>query len=309
MATYNGEKYISEQIDSILEQTYQDFRIIIRDDGSTDKTVEIIEDYAKKYPEKIKIIHDDVICRHPTKNFFELMKYAQADYIMFSDQDDYWLPHKIQISLYYMKKTENENPGKPVLVFGELFPVDENLTNNSGYFNTRIRHTKQYKNFSVLLMFNSISGCVMTINRTLLENIGEYSEAINFHDHWAALIARAWGEICYLPMMFVLHRQHKKNVTAHLDNKYNVIKSLFRDVYISLLARQEFTGQKERYILFRERYSQYLNSENLEQLDNYLKLFDKNIFTRFKAFAKLNAITKFRFNKKLRWLINILLYC
>ncbi|MBQ7732646.1 MAG: glycosyltransferase [Synergistaceae bacterium] len=69
LAAYNGEKFIAEQIDSILAQTFQDFKLVIRDDGSSDKTPEIIEDYANKYPDKIQVIHDDAVCKHPTKNF------------------------------------------------------------------------------------------------------------------------------------------------------------------------------------------------------------------------------------------------
>ena len=93
LAAYNGGKYIAEQIDSILAQTYQDFRLIIRDDASTDNTVMIIDEYAAKYPDKIWVVHDDAVCKSATKNFFQLLTYAEADYVMFSDQDDYWLHH------------------------------------------------------------------------------------------------------------------------------------------------------------------------------------------------------------------------
>ena len=89
LAAYNGEKFIAEQIESILAQTYQDFRLVIRDDGSSDNTPAIIEDYAAKYPGKIEVVHDDAVCKSPAKNFFELLKHAEADYVMFSDQDDY----------------------------------------------------------------------------------------------------------------------------------------------------------------------------------------------------------------------------
>ena len=83
MAAYNGEKYISEQIESILSQTFTDWRLLIRDDGSGDNTPAIIEEYAAKYPGKIEVIHDDAVCRNATKNFFELLKHAEADYVMF----------------------------------------------------------------------------------------------------------------------------------------------------------------------------------------------------------------------------------
>ncbi|MBQ3450586.1 MAG: glycosyltransferase [Synergistaceae bacterium] len=71
LAAYNGEKFIAEQLDSLIAQTFKDFRIIIRDDGSNDNTPAIIQDYAEKYPGIIEVVHDDVICRNPAKNFFE----------------------------------------------------------------------------------------------------------------------------------------------------------------------------------------------------------------------------------------------
>ena len=83
MAAYNGERFIAEQIDSILGQTFQDFRLLIRDDGSNDNTPAIIEEYAKKYPGKIEIVHDNAVCKSATKNFFELLKHAEADMYCF----------------------------------------------------------------------------------------------------------------------------------------------------------------------------------------------------------------------------------
>ncbi|MBS5112853.1 MAG: glycosyltransferase [Coprobacillus cateniformis] len=104
LATYNGEKYIREQIDSILNQTYQDFRILIRDDGSKDETVSIIENYTKKYQGKIVLIQDNIECGSSVSNFMELSKHATADYIMYCDQDDYWFTNKIDSSLNAIRK-------------------------------------------------------------------------------------------------------------------------------------------------------------------------------------------------------------
>ena len=127
MAAYNGERYISEQIESILSQTFTDWRLLIRDDASTDNTPTIIESYAAKYPGKIEIVHDEAVCKSSTKNFFEILKHAEADYVMFSDQDDVWLPYKVQITYDNMKKAERDNPGKPIVVFTGMQVVDSEL--------------------------------------------------------------------------------------------------------------------------------------------------------------------------------------
>lgn len=128
LATYNGEKYLETQMDSILAQTFQDFQVIIRDDGSKDRTVEIVRGYEARYPGKIRLVTDDAVCGNPASNFMQLLKYATADYIMFADQDDYWLPEKVEVSLREIKRIEAEK-GKetPILAFAQCEVVDAEL--------------------------------------------------------------------------------------------------------------------------------------------------------------------------------------
>jgi len=123
LAVYNGEKYLKAQIESILSQSFKDFKIIIRDDGSTDKSVDIINYYCNEYPDKISCMGGD-----PTGsaklNFAELLDSCEADYIMFCDQDDVWLPTKIEKTLAAMQLAEDD--GKtPVLVHTDSFHNDE----------------------------------------------------------------------------------------------------------------------------------------------------------------------------------------
>ena len=112
MATYNGEEFIREQINSILNQTYKNWKLIIHDDGSTDNTVDIIKEYTKKYPNKIILIEDNIKCNGAKENFSHLIKIAYKnfnfDYILFSDQDDIWLPNKIEVSLSKIQEMENK---------------------------------------------------------------------------------------------------------------------------------------------------------------------------------------------------------
>ena len=128
MATYNGGKYISEQINSILNQTYKEWTLYIRDDGSKDNTVDIIDDYCKKYPGKIIRIKDDKLGLGAKLNFSELMKYSKSNYCMFADQDDVWLNTKIEDTMNKMIEAENIH-GKetPILVHTDLKVVDGNL--------------------------------------------------------------------------------------------------------------------------------------------------------------------------------------
>lgn len=106
MATYNGEKYISEQLESIIGQDFKDWKLFIRDDGSKDNTIHIIDNYMKKFPDKIELIDNYNRNLGVKLNFGELMKRSKNQYCMFSDQDDVWLPNKISITLNKMKELE-----------------------------------------------------------------------------------------------------------------------------------------------------------------------------------------------------------
>ena len=306
MAAYNGEKFIAEQIDSIIAQTFKDFRILIRDDGSTDGTLKIIERYEKKYPEFIKIIHDNEICRNPTNNFFQIMKHASADYVMFSDQDDYWQPYKIQIMLNSIKEAEQKNPGKPVLIFSEWEDTDENLNKLNKIF-TWVKERKQYENFTSLITNNCAAGCNMIINREVYKKIGSYEPCIKFHDYWLALFACSCGVIQYLQMALILHRNHNDNFTA-VKEPHTLRDILIMPVKKFKSSKKTFNSLKEEYSLFKERYSQYMLPEKLKELENYLLLFDGNIFERFTAFIKINRAVNFSMKEKILWIMRIILF-
>lgn len=110
MATYNGELYIEEQINSILTQTYQDYTLYIQDDGSKDKTVEIIKSYSLAH-ENVVYVDNGLTKQGAGQNFMTLLNCVESDYYMFADQDDVWLPFKIELSLGQMKNIEQKIGG------------------------------------------------------------------------------------------------------------------------------------------------------------------------------------------------------
>ncbi|MBQ7562023.1 MAG: glycosyltransferase family 2 protein [Synergistaceae bacterium] len=308
LASYNGEKFISQQIDSILAQNFQDFNIIIRDDGSQDNTPEIIEDYSRKYPDKIIIIHDNEICRHPTKNFFQLIKYASAKYIMFSDQDDYWLPDKVKITLDHMKICERENPGVPICVFTGLERVDADLKTLNQFMAINI--TKSDYDFKKLISGNCASGCTEMLNRELYSNLGEYDSNINLHDWWAVLYASACGVVSHVNKALIYYRIHTDNSIG--GKEINIFKRLYLIINSPIRkfkqSKQFFYQDKARLLFFRERYSGQIKSENLNYLDEYLKIYSYNKLTRINAIIKTHYLSRFCAIEKIINLVKILLF-
>ena len=303
MATYNGERFVAEQIDSLLNQTFQDFRLIIRDDGSSDKTPAIIADYAQKYPDKIDIVHDDVVCKNPTKNFMELLKHAQADYVMFCDQDDVWLPYKVQVTLWHMKETERKNPGVPVLVFSGMKLVDAELNSLGGLMCVDIPE-KRYT-FRELLPCNCAAGCTQMMNRLMYEDLGEYRECIRLHDWWTSLYASALGVIEHIPSVLMLYRQHEHNVIGVGQNKYRR-DSEIKQILLKLKspfnalqrAKQKFYMDRERIELFAERYHDKLSENIKRDIREHLKLFGKSRIGRIIAIYKLDYMFEKGFKRK-----------
>lgn len=212
LATYNGEKYIKEMIDSIIAQDYTDWRLVISDDGSTDSSADILEEYAKKLPEKITHYHSGQKFGNAQNHFMHLLEnHRDAPYIMFCDQDDIWHSDKVRKTLEKMK--EIEEPGTPCLVHTDLAVVDGELNKISDSF---CRHSKLDGNrlkLNQLLVQNVVTGCTMMINNSLAELACEKplpKEAL-MHDGWIALICSVFGKSAFLDEATIDYRQHGNN--------------------------------------------------------------------------------------------------
>lgn len=220
LATYNGEKYLEEQLKSILEQSYTDFKIVIRDDGSNDNTNEIINRYAEVFPDKIEVCPSSCPTGSAAGNFFKLIELYSDEYIMLCDQDDIWLPQKIEKTINAMKKAEEEN-GKdtPILVHTDLYVVDEKLNIISDSFINYQRLSPERTELNNLLMQNSITGCTVMFNRALHEKLFALPTVTAMHDWWLGLIAAAFGKIVFLNSPTMLYRQHGSNEVGAKDAK------------------------------------------------------------------------------------------
>lgn len=227
MATYNGEKYIREQMESLLNQNYQDIKITIRDDGSSDNTLNILCELQQQNKNKIEIIKDDVICHSPQKNFMELVKHITEDYIMFCDQDDIWMRCKIKDSIEEMQELETKwGKDTPLLVFTGYEGIDD----NHNLINLCTKITKNSYQLNKLLVENCVVGSTMLINKALGKIVGEYDDRILMHDHWIALIAASCGHVSYIESPELKYRQHKHNASAGIVNSSSfsyLLKKLF----------------------------------------------------------------------------------
>ncbi len=266
LATYNADKYITQQIDSILAQTYRDFKIIISDDGSTDNTLSIINEYVAKYPDKITILPFNKNLG-VKENFNYLLQNSKSDYISFSDHDDIWLENKLETSIEQLKKLENNSPA---LIYSDKSLVDKDI-NLISLSSNKIENLKA-ENFKLnkLLVQNTASGCTIMINKKLKDIIGNIPTEAVMHDHYIMLIASIFGKIEYIDKPLILYRQHGDNVIG--GQKYNLaylIKKLLNGRKVLSDKFQEYVNQSKK---IKEIYRDKIDSPKLEIIENFNSL-------------------------------------
>ncbi len=288
LAVYGGEKYLAEQIESILNQTEQDFKIIIRDDGSRDNSPAIIKEYHEKYPEKISVMEGS-----PTgsaaANFAQMLCECDDDYIMFCDQDDVWLPFKIEKTLAAMRKAEGDNKNTPVLVHGDLSVVDEKLNITAPSFFEFQRLYQNKVSFPHLLVQNYVTGCTVMINRALKQKCGSVPAGCAMHDWWLALLAQLFGKIVCINEPLLLYRQHGDNqVGAKASYGWALIK---RKLATISEVKKNYQATYTQAELLKERYFDELDERDKKILSAYCLMKKKN------KFQKLCLMNKYDFKK------------
>ena len=208
LATYNGEKYLEEQLDSILNQTYENFRLLISDDGSKDNTRKILEKYSKKDNRIILFFQEKNL--GVIKNFEFLLRKVENKYYMFSDQDDIWKKNKIEKSIIKLEETNSD------LVYSDLEVVDENLNIiYKSYWKLKgiYKKIKKYNNFKSLYLNNFVTGCTIIAKSEQIKDVLPLPNTSKYilHDYWIALIISQKGKITYIEEPLIKYRQHKNN--------------------------------------------------------------------------------------------------
>ncbi|MDH0493840.1 glycosyltransferase family 2 protein [Comamonas aquatica] len=217
MSSYNGEKFIEEQLLSLLNQSHKNIKIIIRDDGSVDSTRKIIFDYMGRFPGKIEYFNENVNLGS-SKSFLRLLNFSSADYFMFCDQDDVWCSDKVEKCLMKMKEMEIScEKGRPILIFTDLKVVDAHLNILSeSLWRTQKLDPNISLNWKKLLAQNVVTGCTMMLNKHIKEYI---KQEVNFkihHDQLIAVLASKYGAVSWVSFPTMLYRQHHSNVLGAL---------------------------------------------------------------------------------------------
>ncbi|MFC1776855.1 glycosyltransferase family 2 protein [Pseudomonadota bacterium] len=283
MATYNGAAYVECQLKSIQSQTFQNWKLLIRDDGSTDSTTDIIDRYCSLDNRINRIDDTDHQAHGPKENFSKLLTIAldsSANIFMFCDQDDYW--HSTKIEMFLRQATENRGP---CLFFCDLELVDSHLVP----LNTTFSFEKAFSSpnattIASMLSLNHIPGCCIAFNRELAEIADPIPVGAMMHDWWLALTAASCGRFLFINEKLVKYRQHEQNAVgitslAQLLIKMKEWPGLWRSGADELCQTMRQAGKLAKRLKKREIRS----VESFEMLSNYAGIPNTGFYKRLKT--------------------------
>ena len=284
LATYNGEKYIEEMVESILSQDYSNWQLVLSDDMSKDRTPAILDRYAQQYPDRITHYRSGLHFGNAQGHFLHLLsQFSDAPYIMFCDQDDVWHPDKISKTLGKMK--EIEKSGLPALVHTDLRVVDGSLQEMGPSFLTYSGIRGDRLDLKQLLVQNVVTGCTVMLNGALatLANTHKPEGKILMHDWWLALIASSLGTIGFLNEATIDYRQHGNNTVGAKDTKSlaYILKKIRNDGVRK--AMEDTYCQAETFL---ECFGDQMTSEQRQVVKAYGELGHKGAMGRRAGFLK-----------------------
>ena len=293
LATLNGEKYLKAQLESIAAQTYENWQLVVGDDGSTDQTLEILKEFQKEHPNQVTIYENNPPFGSAKGNFINLLRNSYGPHFMFCDQDDVWKRDKIYLTLQKMEALETRYGDKvPILVHSDLSVVDENLEMVAESFFQYANLPKRVM-LNRLIVQNSVTGCTVMINRCLQQFFLRQLPIpkIIMHDYWAALSAKVFGKIGFVNEPTMLYRQHGHNSVGAKDamnvkflyGRLKEGKNSYRRMMIESMEQiQGFVGTYGKEIQDLDSY---------ELLKNYGELYYKGKLRRL-AFYRHNQVLK-----------------
>ncbi|HGI3641858.1 TPA: glycosyltransferase family 2 protein [Streptococcus agalactiae] len=299
MATYNGEKFLAQQIESIQKQTFKEWNLLIRDDGSSDKTCDIIRNFTAK-DSRIRFINEN---EHHNlgviKSFFTLVNYEVADFYFFSDQDDVWLPEKLSVSLEAAKHKASD---VPLLVYTDLKVVNQELNILQ---DSMIRAQSHHANTTLLpeLTENTVTGGTMMINHALAEKWFTPNDIL-MHDWFLALLAASLGEIIYLDLPTQLYRQHDNNVLGArtMDKRFKILREGPKSIF-TRYWKLIHDSQKQASLIV-DKYGDIMTANDLELIKCFIKIDKQPFMTRLRWLWKYGyRKNQFKHQVVFKWLI------
>ncbi len=280
LSTYNGEKYVKEQIESILKQEEVEVALLVRDDGSKDKTIEIVQELAKAN-KNITFYKGKNL--GPARSFMDLVNQTgEFSYFAFADQDDVWQPRKLISAIY---KLQQEEKGKPSLYLSALNIVDENLNT------IKMKQVEGNHCFEGEMVKNFATGCTQVFNKLLRDKIKNYNPTyLIMHDSWITRVCYAiGGNVIIDENTYIQYRQHTNNVLGYKDEGIQKLKKQFKIAFQQKISMRVNIAKE-----LKKGYEKELTKEAKEVIENLIVYQQnkkaKKWLLKNKKFRSTNAI-------------------
>jgi len=283
LSTYNGALHLEAFLASLIDQDHPYWSLTVRDDGSRDRTIEILEAWRGRFPDRIRLIdatregNIGVV-----RSFSTLMQLSAAAYVMLADQDDIWLPDKIRVTLGAMRRREERNAApRPILVHTDLTVVDAGLrTVAPSFWRYQGLAPGRGRIFPRIMVENIVWGCTTMLNRPLVDIVKFTPPVTTHHDWWIALVAAAFGDIVSLKEPRILWRRHGRN-----ESKISGIRDVSRWALADPRAARGrlarlFDEGRARVALFLEIYRGRLTPSQIAAAEAFLALPERGFLAR-----------------------------
>lgn len=288
VATYNGRRYVRQQLDSVLNQSVKDVRILIGDDGSTDGTLDLLMQHAENFSDRVELLPTQGRGGGASANFSRLLLATDAPYVFLCDQDDVWDEGKVAVSLECMRGLESVyGVGTPLLVHTDLRVVDQSLETLSVSFFKFQRLDAQAASLKQLLVQNMVTGCTVVVNRALLNKALPVPADAIMHDWWLALVAAAFGKIGFVNRATMSYRQHGANTVGAKAWSMGFIALRLKQLISRVGAGELLRPGIKQAQAFLQRYKNSLSAEQLVEVSTIAQMLDKAGVVRVMSAAKL----------------------
>lgn len=280
MATYNGERFLRQQLESLLNQTIKPYEILIVDDCSSDGTIDILKEYQERDLVKLQINESNL---GVNKTFEKSMRLCSGEYIMFCDQDDVWFPNKVEVTLKKMIEIE-EN--LPAVVSSQCNDIDA----AGNVIRLKIPQQDTSSIEATIIGQGKSQGCTLMLNRKLISILKPFPEKVPLYDVYVSLLAAALGIKYNLGIPLMNYRHHNTNVIAKINNKK---QNIFNRILIKI-RENKFIIPKQRFDslrLIRREYGNSMKPQVLKLIDGLIEYEKTNVLRQLKFIFSLRGLS------------------
>ena len=297
LAVYKGEAFLRPQLESLSAQTFSDFAVLWQDDGSEDRTPEILSEYGKR-DRRFRAGTEQGKHLGAAANFLSLLRQSEGDYLLFCDQDDIWEKEKVETLLKACRQAESKHPGQPVLVHSDASIIDQDGRETAPSFFRLQGWDPGAVHLNQLLVQNNATGCMMLLNRSLASLIIQHGnpEKMFMHDWFIALTAAAFGQVVFVDIPLTRYRQHGHNVIGASHS--SLLQRGLRALSQRKAARERIALTYSHTRAFREAFGESLPPEARRLTECYLETQSmgklRRIITVYRLGCRMqNPVTRF----------------